>query len=540
MLISKNNRHQVYFSSLDMSISEDNEVRLIDAYVDNLDLQALGFVMSGQAAEGRPAFEIGLFLKLYVYGYLNRVRSSRRLERECLVNTEVKWLMCDLHPNYHTIADFRKLNPTALKNTFKGFVRFCMDLNLIGGETIAIDSAKYRGQNSKKNNHSDKAIDDHLDYIEKRTAEYMDLLEEADKVEAEAEKKENGGKREWIDKTKIKEKLEHYAQSKERYEALKVKLAESGDTQISTTDPDARAIVSGTGMSEIGYSVQMAGDDKHNLIVHIELTNTHDQAALSGVAIGAQEVLQPVLTEGVPLDVLADKGYCTGEQIHKTEQAGMMPFVAIPENVQPEVADGFRKQDFKYNPEQDNYTCPNGKTLERKNKEDWQYIKKNRGKVAKRFNRYALPRAVCAACPFAAQCAASSLNPKGHGKQIERSEYDEAMENNKERMRTQYHKYHRRQAIIEHPSGTIKRQWGYTYTLLKGMEKVGGEFALIFLCYNLRRLISILGIDALKKHLKKACAPFFELFISFKSRFMPKLYFCQFRLSPILYLPQLK
>jgi transposase len=140
MLISKNDRHQIQFSSLDMSISEDNEVRLIDTFVDSLDLQTLGFVISGKAAEGRPAFETGLFLKLYVYGYLNRVRSSRRLERECLVNIEVKWLMCNLSPNYHSIADFRKDNAKALKNTFKEFVRFCMDLNLIGGETIAIDS----------------------------------------------------------------------------------------------------------------------------------------------------------------------------------------------------------------------------------------------------------------------------------------------------------------------------------------------------------------------------------------------------------------
>jgi transposase len=235
MLISKNDRHQVYFSSLDMSISEDNEVRLIDAFVDSLDLAALGFVMAGKANEGRPAFETPLFLKLYVYGYLNRVRSSRRLERECLVNIEVKWLMCSLCPNYHTIADFRKRNPVALKNTFKGFVRFCMDLNLIGGQTIAIDSAKYRGQNAKKNNHSDKAIDDHLSYIEKRTEEYMSLLDQADKEETEADKKDNGSKRDLIDKSKIKEKLAHYAKSKARYEDLKQQLAQSGDTQISTT-----------------------------------------------------------------------------------------------------------------------------------------------------------------------------------------------------------------------------------------------------------------------------------------------------------------
>jgi transposase len=245
---SKTDRNQVQFSSFEERISKDNPVRFIDAFVDKLDLTKLDFISQTVKTEGRPAFEHAVYLKLYLYGYLNGLRSSRKLERECVRNIEVHWLLCGQQPNYHSIADFRKDNPKALKNTFKLFVLFLKECELIGGNTVAIDGTKVRASNSKKNNYNQKKIDRHLAYIEEKTTEYLKQLEENDK-------EDNG-----LDVKHVQAKIERLAGAKIKYEALEKQLATTDEPQVSTTDTDARALLVQGQVVEVSYNLQAAVD----------------------------------------------------------------------------------------------------------------------------------------------------------------------------------------------------------------------------------------------------------------------------------------
>jgi len=275
-------RFQLAFSCLDDQIDKENPVRIIDAFIDKLDLNLLGFVSKPRKPDedqqpvqhnpyldGRPSFDPKILLKLYLYGYFNSlprfiggIRSSRRLERECGRNTEVRWLLGGLAPNYHTIADFRKDNPKALKNCFRLFVLFLKDAGLIGGKTVAVDGSKFRASNSKKNNHNQKKIDRHLKYIDEKTEEYLSRLDAADKQEMQTE-----------DISVINQKLETLKQNRIRYELLQEQLAQSNGPQISTTDPDARALLVQGQVVEVSYNMQAAVDDMHNLVVATHVIN---------------------------------------------------------------------------------------------------------------------------------------------------------------------------------------------------------------------------------------------------------------------------
>jgi transposase len=321
----------------------------LDAFVEKLELTQLHFVVKEIKEEGRPAYNLKLFLKLYIYGYLNGVRSSRRLENECKRNIELHWLMGKLVPNYHSIADFRKVNDIALRNTFKLFVGFFKDADLIGGKTVAIDGTKVRANNSKKNNYSPKKIERHLAYIEEKTNEYLRELDANDESESP------------VKIHQIKEKIVRLKENKIRYELLSQELEASGQTQVSTTDPDARALLVQGQVVEVSYNMQAAVDDKHKLVVATHTINRNDRNALADIAIEAKGNL-----EVETLVAISDKGYHNGRQLQECKDENITTICAqqvIVNSNEKGTTPAYLVTQFTYNKEEDTYTCPEGQTL---------------------------------------------------------------------------------------------------------------------------------------------------------------------------------
>jgi hypothetical protein len=420
---------------------------------------------------------------MYLYGYLNGIRSGRDLEKESMRNIEMQWLLEDIRPNYHSITDFRKNNPTALKNTFKLFVSFLKDADLIGCETIAIDGTKSRAHNSKKANFNQKKIDKHLAYIEAKTQEYLDTLEE------------NDAKQNPLKIQNIQQKIERLKGNKFRYEQLEEKLKASGEPQISTTDSDARALLVQGQVVEISFNIQAAVDAKHNLVVATHTINKNDRSALSAIAIEAKENLN-IET----YTALVDKGYHNGKQIEICKQASITTIVAQPEqgksNENGTTKDYLAAQ-FQYNQDTDTYTCPQGETLQTTGR----WHKKSSSKESYEFKKYRTPK--CKECPVKHLCTSRAA-----GREIDRSQYAEAVEENNKRYHQNSQLYRKRQEINEHIFGTIKRQWGYNHTNLTGLEKVNGEHSLIMLVYNIKRSVNILGVPDLIAKLKKWNSPY--------------------------------
>ena len=471
-------RHQTYFATLDDQVSVDNPVRLTDAFIDKLELAKLGFANTVHKSEGRPPYQAAVLLKLYLYGYVNKIRSSRKLERECTRNIELQWLLKQLQPNYHTIADFRKLHSKALQNLFLLYVHFLSDAGLLSKNTIAIDGSKFKAVNSKKNNYNQNKIDKHRRFIEEKTSRYLQQLDELDA-------QENTQVDDIIvKKEKIAEGLQKLKERSIKYDDIQQKLDATSDRQVSTTDTDSRSILVVKSIVEVAYNVQNAVDDKHNLIVHTEATNTNDGKALQQAATQAKQNLD--LKEDDLLTVLADKGYHTGGELQGCQQQNMITHVAYKE--QPSVkhiATEFLSENFEYDKQSDSYTCPAGATLTSLG--TWHNKKGEANETSYRFKTYRTD--ACKICPLKNQC---TKLPK---RIIHRSEYQDAVDINNNNIKTNPHYYKRRQAIVEHPFGTIKRHLGYTHTLLKGLQKVNGEFNLIMFCYNFIRTKNILGFD---------------------------------------------
>ena len=471
------------FASLETSISGDNPIRFIDAFVDNINLKTLGFAVQTLKTEGRPSFDTKIFLKLYLYGYLNGLRSSRKLEKECVRNTEMQWLLCGLVPNYHSISDFRKHNPAGLKKLFKLFVSFLKDADLIAGETIAIDGTKSRAHNSKKANFSQKKIDKHLEYIEEKTQQYLDQIDQNDAQENSTTI------------TNIQAKIERLKTNKINYELLAEKLKESGEPQISTTDQDARALLVQGVVVEVSYNIQAAVDDKHNLVVATHTINRNDRNALTAIALEAKENL-----EVETFTVLVDKGYHNGRELTQCKDANITTIVAHPEqgtSNENGTTKAYLVANFIYNKESDTYTCPQGETL----KTTGRWHKKTREKDSYQFKKYRTP--ACKECPVKSLCTSRT-----GGREIDRSQYADAVEENNKRYQENQQLYRKRQEINEHIFGTIKRQWGYNHTNLTGLEKVNGEHSLIMLVYNIKRTINILGVPDLIAKLKNWKSPY--------------------------------
>ncbi|MCP9764304.1 IS1182 family transposase [Lacihabitans soyangensis] len=394
-------------------------------------------------------------------------------------NVEVFWLLCGQQPNYHSIADFRKDNPKALKNTFKLFVLFLKECELIGGRTVAIDGTKVRASNSKKNNYNQKKIDRHLAYIEEKTTEYLKQLEENDK--------QNTG----LDVKHVQAKIERLAGAKIKYETLEKQLSTTDEPQVSTTDTDARALLVQGQVVEVSYNLQAAVDEQHKLVVATHTLNRNDRNALSRAAQEAKDNIQ-----AEAITVIADKGYHNGRELQTTQDSGIGTIVAMAELVnsndhgtQPE----YIVSKFTYHKETDTYTCPEGQTLATKG--TW-HQKKRDHNISYNFKKYRTP--ACTSCPVKNKCTGRQDGRR----EIERSEYAEAVEKNNENYKNNQPLYRKRQEINEHVFGTIKRQWGYNHTNLRGLEKVNGEMALIMTVYNLKRSLNILTMPKILEKLK--------------------------------------
>jgi transposase len=487
-IIQGTSRHQIQFSSLNDQVVADNPVRILDAFVEKLDPIAIGLSKPGIITQqgmkqpqpnpgGAPGFADKVLLKLYLYGYLNKIRSSRKLEQECYRNMELRWLMQELAPNYHTIADFRKDHSDALKKLFKLYVHFLDELNLLGKQTIAVDGSKFRAVNSRKNNYNQKKIDKHQAMIEEKADRYLKQLDELDRDETD----DNGPS---YRKEEVEAALQRLMERKIKYDELQHQLDNTEEKQISTSDSDSRALIINKNIVEVSYNTQAAVDAKHNLIVHAEATNTNDGKALHRAAVQAKENMS--LKKEDAIDILSDKGYHTGAELQQCHDDNMETYVAFKE--QPSVKHlqkEFLSTQFVYNKEEDSYTCPAGQTLTTLN--TWHYKKGDAGETSYRFKTYRTDG--CKSCALKKNC--TRLNKRI----IHRSEYQDAVERNNENIRSNPDYYKRRQSICEHPFGTIKRQWGYTYTLMKGLPKVNGEMNLIMLVYNIKRTLSILGFE---------------------------------------------
>jgi transposase/DNA-directed RNA polymerase subunit H (RpoH/RPB5) len=476
--IKGNNRAQISICCLEDQIAPDNPVRFIDAFVEHLDLAQLGYITTTLKTEGRPPFHPKVFLKLYLYGYLNGIRSSRKLERESFRNIEVQWLLGELTPNYHSIADFRKVNSKALRNTFKLFVLFLKDAELIGGHTVAIDGTKVRAHNSKKNNYNQKKIDRHLHYIEAKSNEYLKQLEENDAEESTTLVKD------------VQQKLQRLKESKINYEILQEKLEQSEVPQISTTDPDARALLVQGQVVEVSYNMQTAVDEKHKLIVATHTINRNDRNALTDIAVEAKQNLQ-----AETLTAISDKGYHNARKLQECKDQNITTICAQQEIVNSNdkgTTEDYLVTKFTYNEADDTYTCPQGRIL--RTQGTWHT--KSRDYTPYRFKKYRTSD--CKTCPVKHLCTGRA---KG-GREIERSEFARAVEENAQRYHNNKELYRKRQELNEHIFGTIKRKWGYYYTNLKGLEKVNGEHSLICLVYNIKRTINILGFEKLMEKLK--------------------------------------
>jgi transposase len=426
--IQPSNRYQVSFGSLDEQIEPDNAVRFIEAFVEQLDLKQLGYNFNTLRTEGRPPFHPTVFLKLYLYGYLNGIRSSRRLEKECKRNIELQWLLAQLVPNYHSIADFRKVNGKALRNTFKLFVLFLKEAELISGNIVAIDGTKVRAHNSKKNNYNPKKIERHLAYIEEKTNEYLRQLETNDAEESNHPI------------TAVKEKLARLKETKINYELLQQRLEQSGEPQISTTDEDARALLVQGQVVEVSYNMQTAVDDKHKLVVATHTINRNDRNAMSAIAIEAKENLG-----ADTFTALNDKGYHNGREIQECKNNNIVTICAQQEIVNSNekgTTPEYLVTKFTYHEATDTYTCPQGNTLSTKG--TWHYKQRTERSQGYQFKKYRTPD--CKTCPMKHLCTGKA---KG-GREIERSEFAKAVEENAQRYKANKELYRKRQEINEH------------------------------------------------------------------------------------------
>jgi len=453
--------------SLDQSIDPQNEVRLIDLFVDCLPLENFGFDKNF-VETGRPAYHPSDLLKLFIYGYLNKVRSSRDLEKECKRNIEVMWLLRGLQPDHNTISNFRRDNPKAIKKVFRATVQIAKHFDLIGGKLIAGDSTKFRAQNSKKNNFNKKKIERHVDYIDTKLEEYNCLLEEQD----------------GDNKEQLKKEIEKHKQRKDKYKDLDKQLNESGEVQVSTSDPESRQMITRNNITEVAYNVQTTVDAQNNIPIDYNVTNTNDSKAMGNMLKRAESILQTN-----EFTALYDKGYHTGSEFQIANDLGIDVMVAIPTVAAQAPNPEYNVDKFEYNKEGDFYICPQGNHLNTTG--TWHKTR------TYNFKRYTTKQ--CMQCPVKEQCSKAK-----YGKGIQRSEYQELINKNKERINRNKDYYRRRQAIVEHPYGTIKRQWGFSYIMTKRfIKRAEADVGLMFIAYNIRRIMNILGKNELKKYLKE-------------------------------------
>ena len=450
---------------LDDFIDESNPVRAIDAFVDALDLAELEFDGASPAATGRPSYHPSVLLKLYIYGYLNRVQSSRRLEREAGRNVEAMWLLGRLIPDHKTIADFRKDNCSALRKVCARFVELCREMGLLTTTSVAIDGSKFKAVNNRDKNFTRSKVERRRAQLEESVARYLSQLDTADRQEPTEVLAAKA--------TRLKEKLAKLKEEMARLAAYEKQMLASSDQQISLTDPDSRSMAtSGRGSGVVGYNVQVAVETEHHLIVTHEVTNNgSDRAQLANMARQAKTALK---TE--TLEAVADRGYFNSPEILACHEAGITVTLPKPLTSGAKSDGRFGKQDFVYLANEDVYRCPAGEHLL------YRYTNKEAGKILRRYWTTA-----CSKCPLKSQCTT------GPERRITRWENEHLLAAVQRRLDANPQAMRLRRETVEHPFGTIKARMGATHFLMKTLPKVAAEMALSVLAYNLTRAINILG-----------------------------------------------
>ena len=454
--------------ALEDYIAKENPVRFVDAYVDGLDLKGLGFRHALLEETGRPPYHPADLLKLYVYGYLNRIRSSRQLEKEAGRNLETMWLLKRLTPDFKTIADFRRDNRRAIRRVCWEFILFCRQLDLFGGELVAIDGSKFKAQNAKGRNFTQSKLKRQMKELEKKVDEYLEELDEADEGEKDLPDKPNADQ--------LREKIEAMKRRQAELRQLEEQMKQSGQSQISLTDPDSRCMPVGGGEATVvGYNVQLSVDSKYKLIVDHEVTtDVTDLGLLSRMAGRAKRAL------GVDeMDVIADKGYYDGQEVKACLEEDITPYIPKANTSANRKRGLFTKEDFRYDPDQDGYGCPAGQTL------TYRFTTVEQ----EREIRYYSNPAACRECGLKLQCTRNK-----RGRRITRWVDEHLLEAMQARVRAEPEKVGLRKQLAEHPFGTIKHAMNQGYFLMRGLEKVRAEMALTVMAYDLKRVIRILGV----------------------------------------------
>ena len=450
---------------LDDWIDEDNPVRVIDAFVDMLDLAELEFEGVAPAETGRPAYHPSTLLKLYIYGYLNRVQSSRRLEREAGRNVEVMWLLGRLVPDHKTVADFRKDNGRAIRKVCARFVELCREMGLLANASVAIDGSKFKAVNNRDRNFTRAKVERRRAQLEESVARYLSQLDTADRQEPSEALA--------IKTARLKEKLTKLSDEMRRLEGFEARMLAAPDQQISLTDPDSRSMAtSGRGSGVVGYNVQVAVDTQHHLIITHDVTNAGtDRSQLARMAKQAKATL-----ETDRLDAVADRGYFSSEEILECEEAGITVTLPKPQTSANKMKGRFVKPDFRYVAQDDVYICPAGEKLLHR------FTNEEHGLILRRYWANA-----CPTCAIKDRCTTSKE------RRITRWQHEHILEAVQRRLDEHPEKMRQRRETVEHPFGTIKARMGATHFLMKTLPRVAAEMALHVLAYNLTRVMNIMG-----------------------------------------------
>jgi transposase len=468
---------------LDDYVAEDNPVRVVDIFVEELDLVGLGFKRVQPAKTGRPAYHPAVLLKLYIYGYLNRIQSSRRLEREAQRNVELMWLTQRLSPDFKTIANFRKDNGKAIRNVCRQFVVVCQQLDLFSDAVVAIDGSKFKAVNSSDRNFTDAKLKRRMQEIEATITRYLAELDTADRQEPAAKQAKT---------VRLNDKIAALKDQMATLKEIEAKLKETGETQISLTDPDARSMMT-RGSGIVGYNVQTAVDTRHHLIVEHDVTNNgsdrdqlSDMAKKARTAIGTRQ-----------LTAIADRGYFNGKEILGCHEAGINALVPKTKTSNAKFDGRFDKADFIYDPEKNEYRCPAGQSL------IWRFSTVENGMTNHRYWS-----SNCKGCALKDRCTPSQ------NRRVTRWEHQDVLDAMQARLDANPDAMRLRRSSVEHPYGTIKSWMGATHCLTKGMERVKTEMSLHVLAYNFRRLMAILGIESMMNAIR-AHARFLEALAAF-------------------------
>lgn len=462
---------------LDDFVGEENPVRVVDAFVNELDLQALGFEGMKPASTGRPSYHPAVLLKIYIYGYLNRIQSSRRLERECQRNLELMWLTGRLAPDFKTIADFRRDSGKGIQNACRRFVVLCRELKLFSQAIVAIDGSKFKAVNNRDRNFTEVKIDRFQEQVARSIQRYLETLETADRTQSVG----------MLAKTeRLQEKIKTLRKRMRELDDLKARLKSEPDEQVSLTDPDARSMAtSRLGSGIVGYNVQLAVDAKHHLIVAHEVTNdSSDRSQLSAMALAAREAMGKV-----KLQAHADRGYYNSRELKSCEDAGIAAYVPKSMTSNAKAEGRFDKSDFIYIARDDQYRCPAGQRA------IYRYTREEAGLQIKRYWSSACPK-----CPIKGRCTPSDY------RRISRWEHEAVLEVVQRRLDRRPAAMAVRKRTVEHVFGTIKYWMGSAHFLVRRLPHVATEMSLHVLAYNLKRVMNILGIARTLKAMRLAGA----------------------------------